>query len=670
MGLSRATDSARDATADPTPASAESAASAPAKPPTLGPIAGPPVMPAEPARTGPLGMRLHWWAIVVVGMTWLAWQSIPWKPGPGLDQSWTAGLSMAMNQGLTFGRDVIFTYGPLGFLTNVPWWFHTYGQLAFVYVLLLRLATVGAVFFGTRRSFGIVWSVVITVIAASLNGGAASRTEPAIVLIIALWAVGDGVTGRDSMIVAGALGAISGLQLLCKLSIGIDCALTATLVVLSLTDRRWKLAGICAGAGAVVLLGGWIAAGQPLGALGDYLKMGLQIVFGYGPAMSLYDPTSDWAYVPALLLLGVGVWAALRVTTDRLPRQRIGACLIWFVFWFFAFKEAFVRQNVVSIGYFFALLLLGLFAFRWQREQRAFVLAVASGLVVLTLACWNLTITTAINVTQSVGAAVHDVRDVVGSGLSADLAAGRAAIEKTDRLDAKSLQLLRGRTVSVFPTEIAVAWAYQLRWRPLPVLQSYSAYTPTLDHADASFLVSNRAPDRILLGPDNDIDTRVLAFDQGETTRAILCHYVDLYAGAKFAVLARTRNRCSAERLIATYEVGWGQTVPVPTPPDHSMILVKISGVQISGLERVQSLLWKPDARWIRLDGALHRLIEATAADGLPLRSSSGLDYDPPFSLIPESHFVSVIRGSRGHQRSSGRPITYRFYEQTFAPNP
>src|SRR5271166_6144745 len=34
----------------------------------------------------------------------------------GLDFSWMAGINFAMYSGLVFGRDIMFTYGPLGFV--------------------------------------------------------------------------------------------------------------------------------------------------------------------------------------------------------------------------------------------------------------------------------------------------------------------------------------------------------------------------------------------------------------------------------------------------------------------------------------------------------------------------------------------------------------------------
>ena len=52
----------------------------------------------------------------------------------GLDPSWNAGLYMAVHRGLAFGTQIIFTYGPLGFLRYTGLW---YSDLAVDLVLLL-----------------------------------------------------------------------------------------------------------------------------------------------------------------------------------------------------------------------------------------------------------------------------------------------------------------------------------------------------------------------------------------------------------------------------------------------------------------------------------------------------------------------------------------------------
>jgi hypothetical protein len=246
------------------------------------------------------------------------------------------------------------------------------------------------------------------------------------------------------------------------------------------------------------------------------------------------------------------------------------------------------------------------------------------------------------------------------------IAAGRAEIKATQPIPPQLLEDLRGHTVSVYPSEIALAWAYRLNWRPIPVLQSYAAYTASLDRLDADFLASSRAPDRILLqGPAQSIDGRVLAFDQGMTTRSILCRYQQLRASSNAMALGRGPDRCSSEKLILTEVADWGKAVPVPAPPSpHSLVSVRVYGAGIAGLERLVGLLWRPPPRFVSLNGGpAQRFITGTATDGLPLRASPGLDYQAPFNLVPQAKTIAV----GGKAPTDGRPITYRFYSQSFA---
>ena len=65
---------------------------------------------------------------------------------------------------------------------------------------------------------------------------------------------------------------------------------------------------------------------------------------------------------------------------------------------------------------------------------------------------------------------------------------------------------LNGHCVDVDPVEIAVIWAYpQWRWCPVGVMQSYAAYTPSLDRLDAAgFANARTGPDRVLREADVD----------------------------------------------------------------------------------------------------------------------------------------------------------------------
>ena len=55
----------------------------------------------------------------------IMWWFLPLRPTPPfahLDSSWALGLALAWEQGLVFGTDIVFTYGPLGTLVTGQYW--------------------------------------------------------------------------------------------------------------------------------------------------------------------------------------------------------------------------------------------------------------------------------------------------------------------------------------------------------------------------------------------------------------------------------------------------------------------------------------------------------------------------------------------------------------------
>ena len=86
---------------------------------------------------------------------------------------------------------------------------------------------------------------------------------------------------------------------------------------------------------------------------------------------------------------------------------------------------------------------------------------------------------------------------VVPSRAQQALEAARATLRSKYRSHATTLGELAGRRVAIDPTEAGVAFAYpELTWAPLPIMQSYSAYTPGLDRLNADRLASAEAPER------------------------------------------------------------------------------------------------------------------------------------------------------------------------------
>lgn len=600
-------------------------------------------------------------AIMLLAWQW-QWPSL--QPAPGFDESWTAGLAMAVHNGLVFGEGVVFTYGPLGFLSAGSLWHVHLAQASVAYAFALRFALALAVFATARRTFGAVIAFLIALVVASVDS---LLLEPVVLLIGLVWALTAELSERKAIVCSAVAGAFAGFELLNKVSVGVSLVALTAVFALSLSGRRRAgIAAAVAGGGSLLII--WTVVGQPVGALPDYFLNSARITLGYGPAVGVEAPGLGWQYPAAFVGLVLGLWAAWQ-TTARLDRaRRFGVVALWVVFWFFAFKEGFVRHDPEHDVSFFGPLLGGFLAFRWRGWSRPVALVGIATLVVFALQAQTSSLTGDLDPTRDVSMAFDQARDVLsGSRSAALITAGRAQIEAAEPVDPRALSLLRGHTVDVWPSEIALAWAYGLDWDPLPVLQSYSAYTTALDELDATSLASSHAPQRILFvaGPDQDADNRVVSFDEPITSRAILCRYREIYASGDMAVLARGANRCSQPVLLATVKAGWGQPVRVPAPPTrNSLVSVKIYGVGIGGLESIESFFYKPAERFVRLDsGPRHRLVPGTATDGLPLRASPGVDYPAPFDIAADAQTIAVLRAGTPQRR--GQPIRYAFYTET-----
>jgi hypothetical protein len=609
-----------------------------------------------------------YWTLVPLAILLIAWQAVPLAPGPSLDPSWRAGLEMAIHNGVTFGNHLIFTYGPLGFLSFTDLWYFHLGELAFLYTVLVRLAVALALFGAARETYGSVGAFLIAAVIASVD---TQLGELVALLIFGVWAIRRVEDRHTALLLAIVAGAVAGVELLIKASTGIGLAVMVGVFVLSLPNRRIVCLAAAAAAGLAALLVAWGLAGQSFGALPDYVLNSARIVLGYGAAMEYSDPTLAWQYTAVLIAFLLGLWAAWQMTDTSTSRQRVGTVALWVVFCFFAFKEAFVRQDLGHTQYFFGPALGGFVAFRWRAGRRVVGLVGIGALLAMALASQQASLTKDLDPTRDVSQAFKDLRTVASpSRRDAILVSARRQIMSADPLDAQSLSLLKGRTVAVFPWEIAAIWAYGLDWDPLPVEQSYVAYTTSLDQLDADFLASARAPQRILLQPSTSaLDGRVLAFDQATTTRTMLCRYRPIRATPAFAILAPGPDRCGSPVPFGTAHAGWDQTVEVPAPPSpHALVFVRIGGVGIAGLERIVGLFWKPSIRYITLNGVRHRLVGGTASDGLPLRASAGLDYPAPFNLVPDASTISVSEDGQGP--TSGGQITYSFYVERVAGFP
>ncbi len=555
-------------------------------------------------------------------------------PRLDLDGAWEIGLRQALHDGLDFGPDVVFTYGPLGFLREpllvYPW----SARLAFAWGALVQFALVATLIWGLRKTFG---SLLIAALVALLLAAAIVQEPTVVIAFTGCVALTAGlVRGRHAQLVALGLGALCGIELLSKLNAGITLGLLAIVAVAAAPSPRRALATLCAGGALAAIAIGWLATGQSGGAIGPYLKGSLEVVSGYSDAMSFEDPNVGWEFWAAFLVIGLGFAAAWHAGWTLPGRAKAGLLGLWAVLAFTSFKAGFVRHDPAHANIFFASLLGGLVAFGWapHRARTAWLVG-----AIFALALFSSLRKDPADLISPVARATHMVDQARlladGPATRKGIEAARAERAEKEQLDQRFHAAIGDGTVHVEPLDAGLPWAQGLRWRPLPVFQSYSAYTADLDERNAAAVRSPSGPDFVLRENGPTFSDRNPLFDAPAAMRETLCHFREVRPLGRWILLERTAPRCGALKLFKTVEARLGVPAPVPAAPDgSSAVVVRIDGIGVTGLERLRAAIYRAVPRSITLDGGrVYPLVPGTAEDGLVLRVPPSADYSKPFGL-------------------------------------
>lgn len=608
----------------------------------------------------------------------LSWPFVSPMPAIGPDASWNAGLYMGLADGLQFGREFVFTYGPLGFLQRPALYDEGLWVVAVLYRGAIQIALAIVLLWAARRAMPFLAAVALTY--SLLAVGYLDAGVGLLTLVFCLGALGNSPQGAG-YVVAIAGGAVAAIELLGKLNLGIEVFLICALTAAAMGGRgRWLT--MFAATFALAFVGLWLVAGQGLAGLPDFVSNSVEILGGYSRAMPTELSDVAWAIPFALASIAALTIAAVVATRqDELPRQ-VGTVAIVVVFCFLTFKQSFVRQGLGNGSDFFPLMLgaaVGLLCRLPVRVRHlppyAPAVALAVPIAALAIAALpNPSLWASLQPDDHIAYFRDDALALASSGERAEIAAvGRRRMRSAYALDPAALRLLRSTSVDVEPWEIGVAWAYSLDWHPLPVIQGYQAYTPELDALNADALSSPIGPETILRqntaefagAMDSSIDGRNAAWDPPAAARAMLCGYRELHATRRWQVLGKTQDRCSSSRRVRTVrtETDRAIRIPVPRGPDE-IVFARIEGAGVDGLEGLRSVLYRARKRTIAVDGKRRwRLVPDTATDGLILAAGSRADFAPPFSLAPDAKSFSIhIEGA------PSRSLAATFFEQTVSP--
>ena len=594
-----------------------------------------------------LSELLLWLLLVLVTF------SLPKPPELQLDASWRMALGYFLEQGFAFGRDVVFTYGPLGFLLGRTYTADFFWPLI-LWQLFLAAVTATVVL---RLSRGLAGLSRFCFLAFFILFGLGYEDALHTMLIVLFgWSLIDKLSTSDRplAVVAPAL-FFAFLAAIKFTNLMLAGFVVAVVTAFGFVRRRNLAAWLFLGIFSFTFLLIWSVCQQPISALVPYFFNSLDVSSGYQATMGLPTPFAPFwkALVMIALLLGYLAWH-LRTQPDRI--RSCASFLILGAFLYLNWKHGIVRADGHMLGFFYCALLICLAfpaLFREIGESRwiARALLVPAAILGL-LGIYN----TLPPVLQWAGNIANEklVRNL--QAVSALRAArqhldNQLAAEREKAALPKTARMIGDASIDVLGFEQGVALFNQFNYTPRPVFQSYSAYTPHLNRLNADWLASSQASEYALFKLQT-IDERPLLLDDADLLRLFPHYYRFVLEEHGYQLWRRRPNPPPAEQLeprpLTRVSVAVGQTYTLGDL-ENKPLWFQVD-LPPSLLGRARNFLYKPPLVDLQVTASDNK----TETYRLPIKAAQG-----GFQLNPlVTDIASYLESQGGESQRWVRSVT------------
>jgi hypothetical protein len=607
------------------------------------------------------GSRLFW--LVVAAIAVFSWPFGIGVLGASLDFSWISGLYMAVDQGRHFGTEIVYTFGPLGFLSWPSMWIGWLAIISFIYWIVTYGALIAVMTWSVGRTVGFAAGAFI-VLAVNLSFGFLDQLPLILTVGLCYLSLREDrpAQGMNMLVFGGAL--LCAVEPLVKLSVGPPVVAIIVLAMFGARADRPQWGSFLVTA-IVAFFALWFITGQGLGNLWDYIDNGIQIIKGYGEAMG-YDLAETWEVVYiivfALALVAFIHRARFRDARAKWFATAITAVVAYTVFKYGTTQFAKAGPPVGAMSSLFSMFLMA----PWPRARAA---SFITATVVFCIVIFHAAGTSAgVDMIERAETFKESVEFAIRPGYRhLKIAEERAKLQETLAVPQPVLDALAGKSVAIEPWEITVAWAYELDWKPMPVFQNYQDYTQKLDRLNAATAEdAENGPETLLRqmpagavpgGGRPAFFERQPAWDPPEQSYADFCNFVPTLTEGEWQVLSRIPDRCGEPELIKSVTVDEGETFQIPQAGKDEAVTMRIHGMKLEGLEKLTSLFWRPSERHAVSNGGefINRMPPDTTEDPMIVSADRKLGHGAELPELPEGLHEMSLHGASG-------PYTVDFY--------
>jgi hypothetical protein len=451
-------------------------------------------------------------------------------PSVNLDDSWTIALQVAYEKGLIFGKEFIFTYGPLGFLsTRVAAESTKFIIVAYDIFLILQLMLIPFFIMEITAS---IWTICMIFIAYLTLGTAYYLKDPAVILFLlsTFWIFYDKFKVSNLAFILGLINAL--LVFYVKVNLGLAALLQVTaIVLLSLCNNKRSLHEFLKLSAIILslLLSTLLLKVDLFG----YLRASLHMANGFNDAM--YIKPAD----AILLYLAVGLFSLLLIVSliSLLKEKYLLLVLSCLGFSFLLFKQAFVRADEhIYVFFDYISIPFAMLALYAEKPTRIFNTCIFFAVSIFILYNKNLTL--------GVFEAHYNMIPNYFASLNTDI----SQVKPEKKLPISVIQQIGNSSVDLMPDNTSLLYFAGLNYVPRPVIQSYAAFDGFLDMANANFIRNSGQQFEVL--SHGCIDYRYCLWDESETKIALLENYKLNLEEQGYLLLSRNNTPTQFKRTL------------------------------------------------------------------------------------------------------------------------
>lgn len=522
-------------------------------------------------------LKLSEGAFAFIALFFLTFLTLSIPFSVGLDPSWQYAMNYAFEHGLIFGKDIIFTYGPIGFITSPgPMqkpliWANIILIISTACLILSLIALIKETSKDNTPKRYINYILAYILIILIKDYLHVKSFDTILISISIILTILYHITKKPFYLFLSA--PILSIGFIYKFGVFVMClSINCYSYYKIIKDKQYNIIALYISAIILSTLPLFIYFFKNFKNLYNYFRGSFELSYGYFSAIS--SGLHNNALAPLLIVL---LFFTFYFTKEKIIKWLTFSTI---PFWWLVIKYSLCVEGPWFISFLtstilvfslIALIILSkkedIFSFLKRLSILWFFLVIFVMSVGIPLP--NFASNISKNVIDSL-----DFKGLNSSEIRSQMNFLKYQTQKnlsSDLLPVSILGTIANSTVDIYPWETSIIGANNLNWDPRPIFQSYTDYTPWLDRLNDKFLNSDRSPEYYVwfkrkTRPEiTSLRGRMLFNDDPLTSLDILRNYQMVLREKDFTLLKKTKEKLLGKtQTFGSTVIKWNTWIQTP----------------------------------------------------------------------------------------------------------